>query len=217
MADALAHTYANTREQALGFAVRRSLRSMWPLITPERIAALPWLVDAQMKFEPLSVALPPPASQPATTQPVAIDQWAVVRNLITMYDQRQVKRPPEHGAADVVGGFQFNQVLMDTTPLVDWHSASVVQVVSMALGDTRLVPHDDRIKWILSLGTAERFLNQLMIEDPSTYYMKSPDIALWGVRNNLMDNKLPSTPTAASLLATTEFQEALLRLLGEKK
>ncbi len=201
---ALAASFELTHDANVGQTVRQWLDSWWD--KPADIAqvpTLPWALIAETHYGQGQAG----AGNAAATQPQPrlqrLSAWLKVLR------EHQVAGPPEVGPADVVGGFEMENHRHWLAPDPDWRSAFSVDALAIAIRLPGAVGDNDRSDWLLTCALGSRFLAQLMFDEPSCYYVRSPADADGGVRVALWDNRLGVTPTAMALLASIDLQETL--------
>lgn len=202
---ALAQWYARTRDAAAGKIVSRSLQAVWQQMQKNvNISALPWLMIAQNKAGDLLKA----DGLAGSRQAVAAREVGLAK-LVSALVNRQVETVPAAGPADVVGGYQLTTIPQGAPPTPDWHSAEVLTFISAALRNKAVTRGQDQLGWILSAGLGVRFIGQLMIAQPSCFYIQDQQDAMGAVRVALWNNRLPVSATAMSLLGVTTLQDML--------
>ncbi|MEZ6242272.1 MAG: hypothetical protein R3B57_04445 [Phycisphaerales bacterium] len=112
--------------------------------------------------------------------------------------------------ADLLGGIVFTR---GRAVLPTWHSARPLAVIATMLGERGLTPG-----WIrggeapgelIRLLDSVRFLRQLAA-DPSVGHMYArPERAMWGVRQALWDQRMPTDASALTLLTVCETVRSL--------
>ena len=130
----------------------------------------------------------------------------------------QMTETPELGPADVIGGFELGHLSgrdANGSSQIGWRTAQILVFLAAALRQDELTPADRRTSRLLACGLAARFLGQLMVDEPSAFYMRSISDVLGGLRLSLWDNRLSVGPAAMALLATSELQEAIAQLNPE--
>jgi len=203
---ALSAAFEQTRDPRVGQAVDRGRTWLWKQMNAVRLLeSLPWLPAAELRLH--RVAPPDPTDKEATKQ------WNVkadaIRSLAAAMRSRQVSVPPQVGPPDVVGGFDLTEQSVDKPPQPHWQSSEGLMLLTMSLHPPLLTDPADRVSRLLDCGLAARFLAQLMMDDPSCYYARSPADARGGVRELFWNNELRVEPTAKTLLAVTELRAAL--------
>lgn len=200
---ALSSLYEQTREQALGQSTMHAADTLWQQAdTQGRVNMLPWLAMVFDHTRHLPLAHDGPSDSlhhDRRRQPCV--------QLVPSLRRGQITLTPEWGPADEVGGFRLKP---GHPP--DWQTARVLVFLASLLGQSHALDHQDLAGWVVDASRAARFLAQLMFDQAGCYYVRSPDDALGGVRLALWDNRLSVGPTAMTLLAITEFQQALARL-----
>jgi len=123
-------------------------------------------------------------------------------------------------------GAGFSPALLNVSeqgpPSPDWRSAYAVWFIAAAMREPGVIRDADQIDCLLSGGLGVRFLAQLMFDEPSCFYVRSPSDALGGIRLALWDNRLEIPSTAISLIAAIELDRTATQLaekglLGETK
>ncbi|HEX7011029.1 MAG TPA: hypothetical protein VF184_13685 [Phycisphaeraceae bacterium] len=204
---ALAAWYAQTRDASLGKVVQQRIDQLWQHAQGSpNVHALPWFMLAHERVAHLLAG-----SDPALAQTLAQQQQGIA-TLLTKLSEQQVIEPPVLGPPDVIGGFELHRGPAGSPPNPDWRTAPLTAFLAIALREPGITQGRDVIGWLLTAGMATRFLGQLIIDDPSCYYIQSPADALGGVRLTLWNNELGVAPLAMSLLAVTELQETQTQL-----
>lgn len=207
---ALAGYYEKTRDPDLAGLIVRGRDRLWDQTTDnQRLNAQPWFALLDTRLHRLN------APDPGT----AATRWDAAKKALRNHTdllRRSIIRPAQRlGPADVVGGITLNARQPHTAPNPTWHTARWLATLSLTLRENDLTADDDRVQWLLDCGLAARFLAQLMFDEPSCYYVRSPSEALGGVRLSLHDNRLTTAATAMTLLAVTEMQLTLDELAAE--
>lgn len=206
---ALASLHEQTRDVKLGAMLAQSQRWLWQQLTTSRlIETLPWLALAEFRFSSLSAV--DPKSGPSRAAKVRAFE-SVMDALLGV----QMTETPELGPADVIGGFELGHLSgrdANGSSQIGWRTAQILVFLAAALRQDELTPEDRRTSRLLACGLAARFLGQLMVDEPSAFYMRSISDVLGGLRLSLWDNRLSVGPAAMALLATSELQEAIAQL-----
>ena len=214
MVAALAALYEQTRDAPLGQKIDASLDRIWQSVGDRPlIGALPWLIEASLRMRHPQGDPPNRRGQANTSIPKS-QRVATVIDIVGQLRNRLITQAPAIGPPDVIGGFELTGKSRGA-PTPDWRSAEGLFLLALARRYPRLVEGQNVIRYTLDCVLAARFLAQLMVDEPSCFYMRRPDVALGGVRASLYDNTLGVTPTAMTLLAVAELQQMLAGLDGE--
>ena len=126
---------------------------------------------------------------------------------------RQILEVPNDAPADLVGGFDLRRRQPGAMPDADRHVAEDLLFLSLTLRNPEAMADLEKVLprhvVIVRCGQAARFLGQLLVFDPSCYYMRSKESALGGIRESLWNNEQSIEGTALSLLAAIEFEQTL--------
>lgn len=199
----LAALYSQTRDAQLGSIVHDELDQLWQQAQQApNVAALPWFMAAHHRTAKLL------ATDAAAKQAVAEREQGLAVLVVVLCEQ-QVIEPPLLGPADVVGGFELVAGPAGSPPNPDWRTSQLLGFLALALREPGITANRDSMGWMLSAGLAARFLAQLMMDEPSCYYVRSMPDTLGGIRLSLWDNRLAVAPQAMTLLALTELQQTL--------
>ena len=199
----LSALYTQTRDAQLGNVVRDELNQLWQQAQQApNVAALPWFMAAHHRTAKLL------ASDEVGREAVAEREQGLAVLVVVLCEQ-QVIEPPLLGPADVVGGFELVAGPAGSPPNPDWRTSQLLGFLALALREPGITANRDSMGWMLSAGLAARFLAQLMVDEPSCYYVRSMPDALGGIRLSLWDNRLAVAPQAMTLLALTELQQTL--------
>lgn len=199
---ALAALYEQQRDDALASVVAALMHEQGQ--AQPNVASLGWRLFAHHRADRL---LP--------EGPAAGQRREAARSLGGLgerFMRRQVRRAPELGPADVVGGFELNRVSPEAPPNPDWRTAHVLAYQALALRTPGVLAEDEAMDWLLSAGLAARFLAQLIVDEPATYSLRSSADAMGGVRLAPWNNHLTVSAQAMTLLAMLELQTALEHL-----
>ena len=139
----------------------------------------------------------------------------------------QIKTRPSVGPSDVVGGFDVASMTSASNrylPTPDWRSAGYLTCLSLATQLLALNSSETRdaaalnecVDLLLDCGLAVRFLAQLTFDEASSYYVRSGDDVIGGIRQNLSDNRLTVAATATALLAVTDLLETLVTFAPQR-
>ncbi len=205
-AAALGSWYARTRDEALGEAVWGLMDQLWE--NPDRapnLVALPWLALTQERVGALLVVADPTGERKAELD----RRRLILAKVIDRLCAYQVIDKPRLGPDDVQGGFVLSPGPAGSPPNPDWHNAQPLMFISTVLRDEVATEGQDKLGWLLSAGYSARFVEQLMMNDASCYYVRDRVAAKGAVRMAPWDNRLALAPTAMSLLAVTELQTSL--------
>lgn len=205
--DSLASYYLVTQSTIVGNALPATMAWVWDRTDPLRsIAALPWLLEADASLETLTTRDGQNDLNPRGARAARLARLLPTIEIMT---SRQIVAPPAAGPADVIGGFELSEQDSDAPPNPDWRTAHMLMVISRSLRNPDLAVGRNRVEGILACGRAARFLGQLMIDEPGTYYMSTPSEAIGGVRPVLWDNRLDLAPSAMALLAACDLHQTL--------
>lgn len=206
MAAALVGMYVQTRQRDFLDAANHNLAALWTTQQQQtQITSLPWLLMTELTLIELG------EDRAAGDDAARAAKFDYLGDLIDRLCRRQIVETPELGPDDVVGGFDLTSTVPQTLPVPDWRSAFVLSFVAEALRRPQLMQTADRDRWgwLLTCGLTARFLALLTVEPGSAYYVRSLPDAVGGVQLTFWDNRLPAASSAMSLLALTQFQEAL--------
>lgn len=204
---ALATYYNSTRSKTLPLPVWTVLTDLFRANADNpKLVDLFWIAHALDAAGPnLAKAQPDPAAAAKT-----LESWqAAIANYLDQLTEQQIRANPILGPGDVLGGFILQKQAPGTPPEPTWQSAMPTAILAFALRDTGIIPADEQFGPVLAAGLGARFLGQLIITSPSTYYLRDPEPALGGVRRNLWDNTLYPDCSAITLLALAELQQTL--------
>ena len=194
-AAAMVAGFEQTRDPKLLDQATRALAAAWRQAdesTEHRL--LPWVAIAESAL----IRLDRPTGHAQKLADLCDRMW-----------QRQIQ--PWGDAAgrhspDTIGGFLVGGRLYEE-PTAE--SAAVLAGLASVMGSERIVPEDQRVRWLIGSGLAGRFLDQLTLQPSGAYYTRNPDEAIGGVRIALWDNRQPLRTTATALIALTELRQAL--------
>lgn len=147
-----------------------------------------------------------------------VNQEAGLEAILNSVANLQIIRHPEIGPPDVLGGFNTSRTPhtpSNAPPNPTWRTVDFLLLYAICLQEESFQRSTRVGGWVLTAQAAARFMAQLMIDQPETYYALNPEEALGGVRLALFDNRLSPEPTAMTLLAFTELQTALENLQFE--
>jgi hypothetical protein len=209
---ALTHVYDQTRDAAVGQAVARLLDGLWADANGNfDINALPWVAAAHERIAPVL------EQQGAIDAETRRRRAADLNRMAGLIAQLQVVERPRLGPDDVVGGIVVQRQPDDAPPSPDWKTAPLFLFLATAVRDEQIVPAADRPDVLVTLSGAARFLGQLMIDEPATFAVASPEEALGGVRLAPWDNRLDLAPSALTLLGLVEMIQSDQALRGSGK
>ena len=192
----LARLYAQTRRQAVGRATARGLVVVRDeLAWPRDRGAMYWLTMAVASL---------PFDREGDAERMWSDRFEQGERWVL---EHQVREPPDLGPDDVVGAVDVIAVKHDEAPYPDWRTSEDLAFLSARIreGDNS---RGATIKRLAAGGMMARYLARLTFDRPACFYLRNPADAIGGVRLALWDNRLAVQPTAMTLLAITEFQEA---------
>ena len=142
-----------------------------------------------------------------------IDAWrAFLAEQITLLSEQQVRGKPVLGPSDVTGGFILKSPAPGSPPNPTWESAMPLSIIALGLRDPAVIAPDKIFGPLLTAQLGARFVGQLMVTQPSAYYLRNIDPALGGVRNTLWDNTLYPDCSSMALIALAELQQSLQEL-----
>lgn len=171
-----------------------------------RVIDLLWIGQALSKTGPYLAKV---QDDPAAAAKALAKWHGMLGDYLELLSEQQVRGRPTFGPEDVIGGFIFNPAVPGSAPNPDWQSAMPVTLIALGLRDPAIVPSNRVFGPLLSAGLGARFLGQLMITEPSTYYLRDPKPALGGIRNTLWDNTLYPDCASVCLIALAELQYTL--------
>ena len=205
-AAALGAWYERTRDEEVGELVWDLMDQLWT--DPQRapnLVALPWLALTQEWVGELLAQADDTGQRKAELDRRRLVMAKVIDRLCAY----QVIDKPRLGPDDVQGGFVLSPGPAGSPPNPDWRNAQPLMFISTMLRDQAATSGQDKLGWLLSAGYSARFVEQLMMNDASSYYLKDRFAARGAVRMAPWDNRLALAPTAMSLLAVTELQTSL--------
>lgn len=139
-----------------------------------------------------------------------LSQWkAMLADQLDRISEQQVRGNPVLGPGDVMGGFVLEPAVPGSPPNPTWQSAMPLTVLAFGLRDKDIIDPDRAFGPLLTAGLGARFLGQLMITNPSGYYLRETLPALGGIRARLWDNTLYPDCSSMSLIALAELQHSL--------
>lgn len=206
--------YEQTRDPKLAAVIEPLLTTLWSTkyATEDLLPVLPWLTHASIRMHQLQ-------SGQADEQARAFERqrWAArseaIQSMLELLDKKLVDTRPALGPDDVIGGYDLINETREGAPTPDWRSAYALAFQSYVAVQKELMEDRRMVQLKFNATLTVRFLAQLMIDEPSCYYVRgSRRDALHGVRFALWDNRLAVKPTAMTLLAVTELQEAVARV-----
>lgn len=207
---ALAAWYEQTRDRAL-------IQPVWAVLTDlmkennrqARVIDLLWVGHALAKAGPILAKNHP---QPDTAAGDLAAWKQTLADNLALLSEQQIRSKPALGPDDVAGGFILTPAPPGSPPNPTWQSAMPLTIIALGLRDPDIVPPDSLFGPLLTAQLGARFLGQLMITQPSAYYLRDIEPALGGVRNTLWDNTLYPDSASMTLLAFTELQQTLTAL-----
>lgn len=215
---ALAGWYQQTRDEASLPALLRASRWGWgnpqTRSSPE---ALMWMINTELVLRKALAGVTDADGKPPQT---GVSDKMILAAANSFRETQIVRAPegPGAGPADVVGGFVTARMAFESsTEAPDWRSANFVYFLSATLRDPKLGEPKDRLATLLAAGLGARFLQQLTFDPKGSYYARSPEDTLGGVRVSLWDNRLPASSTAMALLAFTELREAIAAIKANQE
>ena len=212
VAAALAAYYDDTRSKSLAQPLWKVLTDLFNANADQadaRVVDLLWVAHALDTAGPELAQAQPKPDEAAKT----LDQWReTLANYTGLLTEQQIRGNPILGPKDVTGGFILEPAAPGSPPEPTWQSAMPTTILAFALRDTGIIPADEQFGPVLAAGLGARFLGQLIMTQPSTYYLRDREPALGGVRRTLWDNTLYPDCSAITLLALAELQQTLLDL-----
>lgn len=200
LAAALADHFEQTRQARVGqVLVALMTRLQDRLVKAPSLSSVYWLARAR------AVAAARLPEEAALWEQMA----RTLRQIVDQLAERQIVGAPAAGPADVVGGFDFAATPVGAAPQPTWRTAQALALLAVVLRDPAIHEDADQLGWMLTAGLAARFLDQLTLGAPEAYYVRSPDIALHGLRLSMIDNRLATASAAMGALATTELSATL--------
>ncbi len=205
-AAALGTWFERTRDEAVGEVVWGLMDRLWenPGRAPN-LVALPWLALTQERVGELLAEVDETGKRKAELD----RRKLILAKVIDRLCAYQVIDKPTLGPDDVQGGFVLSPGPEGSPPSPDWRNAQPLMFISTVLRDEVATAGQDKLGWLLSAGYSARFVEQLMMNDASSYYVRDRIAAKGAVRMAPWDNRLALAPTAMSLLAVTELQTSL--------
>ena len=207
---ALAELYPQTRDPDTGAAVASLMDSLWTR-TDGRfdVNALPWVAAAQDAAGPLLV------DDGRIPADLHTQRQAQLAELLRVLGELQIVQRPALGPPDVLGGIIVQPAPEGSAPNPTWTTAPLFMFMALMIRDQDAVDAGQRRGALLTVGGAARFLGQLMVDEPQTFAMTSPDEATGGIRLSLWDNRLDIAPSAMTLLGLLEWRTTAQALAGE--
>lgn len=212
---ALASWYEQTRN-------RKRIEPVWSVLgelmdvnaqTP-RVIDLVWVSHAISKAGPIMAEAHPDTLRAFKE----LETWkGALAEYLDLLSEQQVRAKPLLGPEDVTGGFILKTAAPGSPPNPTWESAMPLTVIALGMRDPKIVPTDKIFGPILTAGLGARFLGQLMITEPSAYYLRDLEPAIGGVRNTLWDNTLYPDCSSMTLLALAELSKTLTALEPEEE
>ena len=216
VAAALAAYYDDTRSKSLPQPLWKVLADLFNVNADQadaRVVDLLWVAHALDTAGPELAKAQPKPDEAAKT----LDQWRkTLANYTGLLTEQQIRGNPILGPKDVTGGFILEPAAPGSPPEPTWQSAMPTTLLAFALRDPGIIPADEQFGPVLAAGLGARFLGQLIITQPSAYYLRDREPALGGVRRTLWDNTLYPDCSAITLLALAELQQTLLDLEPEE-
>lgn len=206
---ALASYFDNTRSKTVAQPLWKVLADLIKVNETQqsaRVVDLLWVAHALDAAGPsLAKAQPDPDAAEKT-----LNHWrATLASYLELLSEQQIRSNPILGPNDVAGGFILEKPTPGSPPEPTWQSAMPTALFAFALRDPNIIPPDQQFGPALTAGLGARFLGQLIITQPSAYYLRDPDPALGGVRRTLWDNTLYPDCSAITLIALAELQQTL--------
>jgi len=210
---ALTGLYEQTRDEKLAGVIEAGMDTLWgsSLDVVDLVTAMPWMTSAAVKMHRLNLATQTDEGLRARER----QRWsqrveAVLKLSQSLRSKKLVSSPPKIGPTDVVGGYDLISETSDGAPAPDWRSAHVLAFLASINREPELVEGVKPHQMIYETTMTVRFLAQLMLDEPSMYYVRGArKDAINAVRLALWDNRLEVRPSAVTLLAITQLQETL--------
>lgn len=205
MTCALSQQFEQNRSPELAQAIHVLRDQLWqePNLTANA-GVMPWL--AMLEIRMARTAVPP---QTAQTNPQQVQRFEALRQLALALRQSQLTTKPADGPDDVIGAYMLQKQPAGTVPNPTWLCGNVLAFESLALRYPELAAGQNTLKWLIDCGLGARFLAQLMMDEPTCFYLEDSTQVLGAVRLTLWDNRLAVAPTAMALLAVNELQTSL--------
>lgn len=207
----LVRLYEQTRDAQTAAAIMAAATHLAETGPVSDLSQLPWMALAKLRLEQLRAAGAEQVGQLADR----IDLTSAAGPLLL----KQVRRQPELGPADVVGGFDLtSERFSPGPPEPDWRTAHALLFLATSLRNTAMLNRAalglSDVELTMRCSLAARFLAQLMFDEPACYYVRSRGDVLGGVRQNLWQNQVGIAPAAMTLLAVSELQQMLETAAG---
>lgn len=169
----------------------KAVRSIFADTPPAKLAGqMPWLGLAELRLADKDV-------------PAAVALLGV-RDLIWKHQLTSEDSAGE--ADDLIGGIVFTS---SANPLPTAQSVRPVLLLAAMARDRRITTDAEAWRELSRLLSAVRFLRQLTVDEWSGYAAVEPDLALWGVRSSLWDQRQPIEATALTLWAVCEVLDTV--------
>lgn len=208
--------YEQTRDDKLPIIIEPALDALWAskLDMLDLVSAMPWMTQATLRLHRINLAEQTDPTARALERQKWANRVAAMRTLSeSLRKKKLIRAKPALGPADVIGGFDLISENTDGAPAPDWRSANVLAFLASIASDPQVMEGQsiNQLKFDVTLSV--RYLAQLMVDEPSCFYVRGERRdALDAVRLALWDNRLAVKPSAMTLLAIMELQDAMNRL-----
>ena len=213
---ALTALYEQTRDDKLPIIIEPALDALWAskLDTIDLVSAMPWMTQATLRLHRINLAEQTDPTARAYERQKWANRVAAMRTLSeSLRKKKLVRAKPALGPVDVIGGFDLISDNTDGAPAPDWRSAQVLAFLSSIASDPEVMEGQSINQFKFDVTLSVRYLAQLMVDEPSCFYVRGARRdALDAVRLALWDNRLAVKPSAMTLLAIMELQDAMNRL-----
>lgn len=212
---ALAAWYEQTRDRKLIDPVWSVLGDLMKVNKDDAMVSdLVWVSHAVSKAGELMAQKHPDPEAAAKD----LAAWrGILAEQLELLSEQQIVGKPVMGPRDVTGGFILEPAPPGSPPNPNWQSAMPLTIVAIGLRDKQIVKPERSFGPMLTAQLGARFIGQLMMTEPSAYYLRDAGPVLGGIRGTLWDNTLYPDYSSMALLALTELQHTLwvLRPEGE--
>ncbi len=210
---ALSSLYEQTRDDRLPMLLEPAMDALWggKISTTDLITAMPWMSMATIRLHRVNIA----TQVDDTAKAFERQRWGArsgaMRSLSeNLRSKRLIRSTPEIGPADVIGGYDLINETEQGVPTPDWRAANVLAFLATTTSDGDIFKTEDKNRFMFDTTLTVRFLAQLMFDEPSSFYIRGDRRdSIDGVRYALWDNRLAAKPSAMTLLAITELQQAV--------
>jgi len=181
---------AGAREEADEALAEAALAALLRETTPEAVLGQsPWLGWAMLE----------------SSGAADVHGAPLLREARSLLWERQLGAPD----AAVVGPDAVGGVLFAGESVPGWQCARPVALAAAMLGETRLTDPADRMREIVRLTVAMRFLRQLCLDESSAPLCPDFQSAAWGARASLWDQRQTLESCSGVLLAVDAVVDAL--------